>query len=179
MRERKERQPSSSPGFLFRRDSNFIGRNDPPIQIRLSRGRWEGVGIRRRLMKRGFTKKKEKKEKNGARNDAAIFSSILKITLRERVTLVWNRNAKTSEKKSDWETIRSGYGETERDVEVVKGGWRDKKMSTDQKHSPRKVEWNFFFPKLFHLTDGLYKLRELLRKLRQIRDCLRPAGVDE
>jgi len=35
-------------------------------------------------------------KKKGLRNDAAIFSSILKITLCHRVTLFWNRNAKTS-----------------------------------------------------------------------------------
>lgn len=139
MPERKERQLSSPAGFLSGRDSNFIERNDPPhldktkARTTMGRGWNKAAADEERIYKKGREKWCR-----------AIFSGILKITLRERVTLFWNRNAKTLERKSDRETIHSRYAETDRDVELVKGGWRDKKMSTDQGHSPRKVKWNFF-----------------------------------
>lgn len=110
----------------------------------------------------------QKKGRRGQEKRCHGLSNILKITLPDP-SVVWNRNAKTSSKvRSGNDSQRARRDKARR--RAVKEG--DEIRRWAQIRGIVLEKWSeTFFSKLFHLTDGLYELRELFRELRESKNC--------
>lgn len=181
--ERKERQ-LLSPGFLL--DETRISSSETTLYPDKTKPWASTLGRGERAMKGGSERtertaadgikaatdeervNKKKKRSRGQEKRCHGLSDILKITLPD-LSVVWNRNAKT------WSKVRSG-NDSQR-APRDKAGRRTVKEGDEirrwaQIRSIVLEKWSeTFFLKLFHLTDGLYELRELFRELRESGDC--------